>query len=270
MKTFIHGLLTALAAAILVLACAGCGRVIPDEGFVLELPELPAGWEQVLGAAHWRVEYAGASGKRTVKNLNPGKRAVLELPQTWASAVLAWPYWPERGIAAGIFRPAGALFPYDATVSAAGSGSLSASWRGGVDALLYWELARAAAGGAAETKTPRLPANFNWPRFREFMAGADLNEAIRAEPWLADWRAIAVKIAHSGFDKRRITGEAREETPLPVPPGVWIGTSPFAAPLRFEDGRAPAFPLRDQADLWVSAAGILRANRKAWILTEWD
>jgi hypothetical protein len=268
MKTFLFGLLSCLAV-VFVLVCAGCGRVLSDEGYILELPALPAEWERLLGAAHWRIEYADSSGKKAVKMLSPGEKTILELPQTITSAVLACPFWPLRGISAGTFKPAGALFPYDAQVFASGGGSISASWRSGVDAFLYWELARAAAGdiAAIEAKTPRIPTNFNWPRFRELLAGDELKEEIRSDPWLADWHTIAEKTAHSGFDKRRITAGAREETPLPVPCGIWIGTSPFAAPLRFEEGETPVFPLREETDLWINTAGLLRANKKAWIFT---
>jgi len=172
----------------------------------------------------------------------------ISLPQTWASAVSAFPFWPEKGIGPGIFKPAGAIFPYDAS-----GGSLILSWQGGVDSVLYWELARAYG----------LPMNFNWPRFRRLFDDPSLNAEVRADPWLADWADIAAKIVKSGFDKRRLVPEARSALEVQVAPGPWIGVSPFSGPLIFE--ATPVFSVRSTADTWVSKEGILRCNSKTWI-----
>jgi len=194
----------------------------------------------------------------------------ISLPQTWASAVTAYPFWPEKGLGPGIFKPAGAIFPYDASGK-----RLILSWQGGVDAALYWELAKACGGapvGEAESEeesseraaVARLPVNFNWPRFRRLFDDSSLNAEVRADPWLADWAGIAAKIVQSGFDKRRLVPEARGDLTVPVGPGPWIGASPFAAPLIFE--KTPVFSVRPAADTWVSGEGILRCNSETWIL----
>jgi hypothetical protein len=247
------------------LSLAGCGAAVLDSGYSLELPEVPPAWEALLGAPHWRIEWINAGGGKEMKLAVPGKKGAkteIALPQTWASAVTAWPYWPERGIAPGVFRPAGAIFPFDAD-----GNTLAASWQGGVDAVLYWELAGAAALDTGRAAA-RLPWHFNWPRFRELFADSSLNAEVRADPWLADWRGIAEKIVQSGFDKRRLVPEDRGELSAPAAAGPWLGTSPFAPPLLF-DG-PPLFPVRGATDTWVSAEGILRCNNKAWIFLPWE
>jgi hypothetical protein len=142
-----------------------------------------------------------------------------------------------------------------------------------VDAVLYWELARSVA--PARVTVPRLPQNFNWPRFRElFTEKGGINEEVRINPWLADWPAIAAKIAASGFDKRRLVPEKRGELLVPLGPGPWAGTSPFAEPLCFDE--TPVFPVKKTVgmnlpvDTWVSAQGLLRCSGETWILLPWD
>jgi hypothetical protein len=188
----------------------------------------------------------------------------ISLPQTWASAVSAFPFWPEKGIGPGIFKPAGAIFPYDAS-----GDSLILSWQGGVDAVLYWELARAYGGtGQTEAENTRIPMNFNWPRFRRLFDDPSLNAEVRADPWLADWASIAAKIVKSGFDKRRLVPEARSALEVHVGSGPWIGASPFADPLLFET--TPIFRVKPTADTWVSREGLLRCNSETWIYRNWE
>jgi len=185
--------------------------------------------------------------------------AAIYLPGTMATPVLALPFWPEKGIAPGIFRPAGAIFPFDVS-----GNRLILSWQGGVDAIFFMELARA-------TNSPsgaRLPWNFNWPRFRRLFDDPALNAEIRADPWLADWPSIATRTVQSGFDRRRLVPEARTNLELPLDPGPWVGSSPFATPLAFE--AKPIFPTRGTADTWVSARGILRANTETWLWREFS
>jgi hypothetical protein len=112
-----------------------------------------------------------------------------------------------------------------------------------------------------------LPENFDWPRFRQLFDDPSINAEVCADPWLADWRVIAEKTVLSGFDKRRMVPEPRGTLKVPAGPGPWAGTSPFAAPLFFEDD--PVFPARPSADTWVSAAGLLRCNTETWIFYQW-
>ncbi|MDR1586682.1 MAG: hypothetical protein LBS57_04420 [Treponema sp.] len=265
----------ALASSCL-LGLAGCGYDLTDSRYSLELPEIPAAWVSLPGPPQWRVEWLNPEGLKERALIGSGEKPEIRLPRTWTSAVIAWPCWPEQGIVPGVFRPAGALFPFDVSGlgRAGGSGgSLVLGWRGGVDAFLYWELAAAADSGAGETPegtaTARLPENFNWPRFRELFNDENVNKEVRGDPWLADWRGIAQKIVQSGFDKRRLVPRARSEMRIPLPPGLWVGTSPFAAPLSFED-TAAVFPVCEAVDTWVSEAGILRCSREAWIFLPWE
>ncbi|MCL1931525.1 MAG: hypothetical protein FWF55_06885 [Treponema sp.] len=227
-----------------------------DSRYDVRMPELPPAWETTLGSPRWQVEWLDGEGRKQTATVR-GSGAVISLPATWVSAVSAAPFWPDRGLGPGIFKPAGAIFPYDVSGK-----SLILSWQGGVDAHLYGEFA--AACGEAGQEANRLPWNFNWPRFRRLFDDPTLNEEIRADPWLADWSAIAAKIIQSGFDKRRLVPEARSEREIPVSPGPWIGVSPFSAPLLFDD--VPVFPVREKPDTWVSAEGVLRCNTETWIL----
>jgi hypothetical protein len=249
-----------------------CGEALTDSGFAVELPDLPQAWEDVLGSPNWRIEWVNTEGRKEAVTVQGNGRLTIYPPQTWASAVSAFPFWPEKGLGPGIFKPAGAIYPFDAS-----GGSLILSWQGGVDACLYWEMARACGGTGQEEIQPeeesrggseraavkRLPMNFNWPRFRRLFDDPSLNADVRADPWLADWAGIAAKIVQSGFDKRRLVPEARSALAVPVSPGPWIGASPFAAPLVFET--IPVFPVRPTTDTWVSKEGILRCNKEAWI-----
>jgi hypothetical protein len=245
---------------------SGCGADLTDSRYTLELPELPPAWTSLLGEPHWKIEWLNTEGVKTMMTVQGGQRPEINLPQTWASAVSALPYWPDQGIEPGVFRPAGAIFPFDVCEKV-----LALTWRGGVDATLYWEIAQAAADqaddAAARAAVSRLPWNFNWPRFRELFNDPTVNAAVHADPWLADWSSIAAKIVKSGFDKRRLVPEARSELRIPVALGPWIGTSPFAEPLLFEN--FPVFPVRQEVDTWVSAEGLLHCNKDAWIFYNW-
>jgi len=248
-----------------------CGEALTDSGFVLEFPVIPQAWEEVLGSPSWRIDWVNEEGRKESRTVPGNGECSISLPQTRAIAVTASPFWPEKGLGPGIFKPAGAIFPYDAS-----GRSLILSWRGGVDASLYWELARACDGasdgvaGQEEKRAAvaRVPENFNWPRFRRLFDDPTLNAEVRADPWLADWSGIAVKIVKSGFDKRRLVPEARGDLTVPVGPGPWVGVSPFAGPLVFEN--TPVFPVREVTDTWVSGEGILRCNSETWIFIKHD
>ena len=245
------------------LLVSGCGRNPADSGYALELPELPPVWAELLGKPCWRIEWLSPEGQK--ENLISGASPEITVPQAWSSPVAAWPFWPDKGIAPGIFRPAGAIFPFDAA-----GDTLFLSWRGGVDAFLYWELASAyAAGSGAEASVPRQPWNFNWPRFRELWDDPELPEESRSDPWRVDWKQAAFRIASTGFNKRRIVPEPREAVSIPVPPGLWIGASPFSPPLFFGEGEEPVFPAGTNPESWFSSAGVLRCSAETWILIPW-
>jgi len=264
----------------LAISCAGlllnsCGEALTDSSFVLELPVIPQAWKDVLGNPDWRIEWVSEKGRKEAMTVRGNGGWNISLPSTCVSAVSAFPFWPQKGIGAGVFKPAGAIFPYDVS-----GNSLILSWQGGVDAILYWELARAYSGAltgatvsgeSSETAAGiRSPMNFNWPRFRQLFNDPSLNAEVRADPWLADWAGIAAKTVKSGFDKRRLVPEARSALTVPVGAGPWLGASPFAAPLVFDEGSVPVFPVRLTADTWVSKEGFLRCNSEAWIYRNWE
>jgi hypothetical protein len=239
----------------------GCGFTSWDknpERYDLELPGLPPAWKSLLGNPCWQIEWVNIEGHREMMSIGENVHADIAIPLTFASAVSALPFWPDKELGPGIFRPAGAIFPFDTS-----GNRLILSWKGGVDANLFWELAQASSDKALS----RLPQRFDWPRFRLLFDDPTLDEDIRADPWLADWRDIAEKIVLSGFDRRRLVPEPRVDLKIPVNGGPWIGTSPFAPPLLFEAD--PVFPVKPTSDTWVSAEGILRCNSEAWILIEW-
>jgi hypothetical protein len=249
-----------------VLLLSGCNDVIVSR-YALTLPELPPVWDVFPGPPHWKIEWLDPDGAPQTAEIRSDERLDVALPHTWASAVTAWPYWPELSVHPGIFKPAGALFPLDVS-----GDSLLLSWKGGIDAILYRELGTASTvTPAANTGVPRLPWHFNWPRFRELYDDPTVNADFRGDPWLADWPGIAARIWQSGFDKRRLVPYARQEVQVPVGPGPWIGVSPFAAPLFF-DG-VPVFPVRagdTGVDIWVSAEGILRCTDRVYLFQKWD
>ncbi|MCL2042806.1 MAG: hypothetical protein FWG89_01565 [Treponema sp.] len=254
MKTFYFILIFCAA-----LLAHNCGEAPVDSRYYLVLPELPDSWETVLGSPHWQLEWISDSGNKETRIVQGDARSLeVTLPQTWASPVVAMPFWPEKSINTGLFKPAGAIFPHDVSGK-----TLVLSWQGGVDASLFWEFAAAYGRTGQVSATPRLPHNFNWPRFRALFDDPALNGEVRADPWLADWSSIAERTVQSGFDRRRLVPEARSSISVPVTSGPWVGTSPFAAPLFFEG--IPVFPVRQTADTWVSFEGIIRCSSETWI-----
>jgi hypothetical protein len=164
-------------------------------------------------------------------------------------------------------RPAGGLLPFDVS-----GNSLQLSWHGGVEAWFYRELGEALTA-EAEGRGKRRPEYFDWPRFRALLQSDALPEAVREDPWRADWHGIAVETVKSGFDRRRIKVQAEKELLVSrevlgettVLGGSFTGPSPFAKPLFPEPGRGFRFRVTARSDTYVSAGGILRVSKDAWI-----
>ena len=250
-------------AALPWLFFASCSLFSEDPKRALRLPEAPDGWLEVLGPPSWQIEWFDSDGQRRRAFLAPGGALEIAPPGMMASPVFARPYWPELGIAPGIFRPAGAIFPFDFA-----EGALVLTWQGGVEAAFFMELAQAAganvpSGASADL---RLPWNFSWPRFRRLFDDPALNERVRADPWLANWQSIAERTVQAGFDRRRLVPAASVPTELPLGKGPWVAASPFAPPAVFEG--SPAFSLGEEAGVWASAEGLLRAGTGGWLWTE--
>ncbi|MCL2759631.1 MAG: hypothetical protein FWD22_05415 [Treponema sp.] len=243
-----------------------CADRFPSS-YMLEFPETPEPWVLLLGEPHWRLEWLNVNGLKQIGDYPPGlhKSLEIELPVTWANPVTAWPYWPEHNLNPGVFKPAGTLFPFDVKGS-----SLSLSWNAGPDTVFYWELAFTNEGNYS-----RLPANFDWPRFRELFRSDVLAEAVREDPWLIDWRSVAERTSSGNFDRRRLVPEPVSTRTIPVPAGTWYGTSPFAKPLVFTvietlNNGGVVFPVRSGINVWISTKGILRISTAAWFFIEWE
>ena len=235
-----------------------CCRDFTPSMYVLEFPHLPDSWVTLLGEPHWRIEWLNPDGKKQITDILPGNSMEIELPTTWTNPVTAWPYWPDRSLYQGLFKPAGALFPFDVS-----GDRLYLSWEAGPDTVFYWELAL-----ANDQKSSKMPAYFDWPRFRKLFNSAALNEAVRNDPWLVDWHSVAEKTISSNFDQRRLVPETTEKAVFPVPASVWYGSSPFSDPLYFTEDETPAFPIRSGINVWISAEGILKCNGKIWVFME--
>jgi hypothetical protein len=232
-----------------------CGELTPSSYTIIP-PPLPEEWVSLLGEPHWRLEWLDKNGTRRTADILPGKSAEIEIPVTWANPVAAWPYWPGHNLPSGIFKPAGAIFPFDVD-----GNKLCLSWKAGVDTVFYWELAL-----ASRQNTAKFPSNFDWPRFRELFNDETLNEAVRNDPWLVDWRSVAEKTISSSFDKRRLIPEAVESVSISAGSGPWYGTSPFREPLYFDENEKPVFPVHSGLNVWISHEGILRVSGKAWTI----
>jgi hypothetical protein len=260
MKTYFYRSIIVFVLAVLLTGCADrfCSK------YTLELPDLPAAWLSILGEPWWRLEWIAPDGQKKTADFPPDNRpfiAEIEIPTTWANPVTAWPFWPSFNLLPGVFKPAGALFPFDADGS-----RLRLSWEAGVDTVFYWELAY---NQNISDNIVRTPANFDWPRFRELFETTALSEAVREDPWLVDWRSLAERTLLSGFDRRRIVAQAVELNTFPVLQGPWYGTSPFATPLFFTEREPRVFPVLPGINVWISTEGILKANGNTCIFYLW-
>jgi len=249
--------LTTVFVLTLQLAC--CRDLSPSK-YVLNLPNKPTAWVSLLGKPCWRIEWFAPNGEKQELDFQSAGNLEVELPINWANPVIAWPYWPVHNLSPGVFMPAGAIFPFDIEEN-----TLNLSWEAGKDVVFYMELAFACAN---EQKPSKTPANFDWPRFRELFHDESLGKETCEDPWLVNWRYVAEKTVSANFDKRRLVPEKTESINIPVPPGPWYGTSPFAKPLLFENGENVIFQTRPGINLWISADGILRVNGKTWVFSK--
>jgi hypothetical protein len=246
----------------LMLNLSACDDRIIGGSYTVELPPPPESWTDLLGPPRWRVEWINRDGNLSVRETGYTGMECDPLEE-WAGPVTAFPYWPDRGIPPEVMRPAGAIFPYDVR-----GGRICLSWTAGVEAWFYRKLAEA---GAEMDAGKRIPQYFDWPRFRETLAGAVADEAVRRDPWLADWGSIAAQTVKSGFDRRRIKAEPREELPVTIPwEGPWIGRSPFAEPPDWEAGAVLSLGVTGTVETYVSSGGILRLTQGAWIWLPWE
>ncbi len=266
MKLFVFKLF-ALFVVSLQFVC--CKDFIPS-GYTLTLPQVPQAWLELLGEPCWRLEWLDKDGKRRGLSVlsEEAEKIEVDIPLTWANPVTAFPYWSEHNLSAGLFKPAGAIYPFDVSED-----RLCLSWEAGADSVFYWELARAYGIADNNKNKANIPANFDWQRFRELFTAEMLNEAVCKDRWLVDWRSAAEKTAGSDFDRRRFIPQAAENVTIPLDgladaECLWYGASPFASPLLFEEGGGAVFPVYSGVNVWVSAEGILRVSGKTWVFAE--
>jgi hypothetical protein len=255
------------------LALGACDKAAIRSEYALDFPPLPAAWQEMLGNAQWRLIWTDDQG--APQTLETDGEAAISTISEWATPVLAFPYWPGRGILPGEMRPAGAIFPFDVRKD-----RLQLSWKAGAEAWFYRELTAArnaalaetgADGGTAAAKAAldkRRPEYFDWPRFRSLMDSDAIPAAVRDDPWKTDWRDVAIRTVQSGFDRRRISAQATKELLAPgsaLGGGPFAGPSPFARPLLPEPGLGYRFAVTNRSDTYVSSGGILRVSGKTWI-----
>jgi hypothetical protein len=260
----ISGFLSLAAACMMLAACPD--PVIPPN-YRVSLPPIPQKWIETFGQPFWRLEWFDQEGRFCRFEGPEAALPAIAIPQDRSNPVLAWPYWPARGVSPGLFYPAGGIFPYDAE----GGSRLRLSWEGGVDARLYLDLAAAVMAAVAiatpdmEAAVKRRPERFDWPRFRELLARGDIPEAVREDPWRADWGDIARRIAASGFDRRRIKDRDRKPLSVVVPaPGPWIPTSAFGPVQDWAAGTELILEAGENVETYFSKTGMLRYTQETW------
>jgi hypothetical protein len=241
---------------------AGCENSPVGSSVQPVFPALPASWIETLGEPRWRLEWIGEDGSWQEWEGSKGSMPGISLPPEWTTPVLAWPFWPSKGLTPGMMRPSGAFFPWDTK-----GDKLCLDWVGGVEAFFWKEMAL--ADRPNEASDGRLPWYFDWPRFRELLESENIPIAVRQDLWLADWKAIAGMTVKSGFDRRRIKAQIFTEQIIPGLDGRWIGSSPFAPPLDAPEGGPLKLLARDVPDTWVSSSyGILKCASSGWVLIE--
>jgi len=244
---------------ILIAACYG-DLFFPS--YKVILPDLPAHWEEVLGEAHWQLEWLDKNGIWHYLYIKPGEAGPeITVIQEWSSPILAYPYWPSRKLLPGNFRPAAAIFPWDAEGS-----KIILSWRAGVEAVFWKELA--AAESFSDAAGGRLPWYLDWPRFRELLLTGNIPMEVRVNPWLADWKDIAQRTVQSGFYSSRIRPRPYVELELEGMGDFWINSSPFADTIDQSPGSTLIIRAVNEPDTWVSKNGTLRASTSAWIFLQ--
>ena len=239
---------------LLLVLLAGCDDSLVRQSQRPNLPLLPPGWQEILGEPFWRLEWIDENGNWQEWEGRSDSVPRLSLPAEWTTPVLAWPFWPDWALLPGVMRPCGALFPWDAI-----GDKLELSWKGGVDAVFWKELAAYSASGG------RFPWYFDWPRFRELMESESVPEALRLDPWQADWKEIGRRSAESGFDRRRLRPRNFTEISLHGFDGFWISCSPFAPPLEAGPEGLLLLNAADTPGTWVSSSGILKCSSVGWV-----
>ncbi|GHT48431.1 hypothetical protein FACS1894102_1440 [Spirochaetia bacterium] len=255
-------------AAILFSACS---EPIIYDTYSLVMPEMndavsietdtlsAAAWPVLLGKPHWHIEWIDSKGNPVQKEItesHDGKLNDIDILGDLPSAIIAYPYWPDKKIMRGSVRPAGAIFPHDAS-----GNKIHLTWQGGIEANFYKEL-------NYENNEKRLAYKFDWMRFRNLFVEGALHSEIIEDPWLADWHQIAEKTAASGFDKRRIVPSKLVLQSVVIPQhGPWLLASPFAKIQNWQKDAPVNIGVKDNSttvDNYFCPTGVLHINNKVY------
>jgi hypothetical protein len=231
-----------------------CGSKPIPGLYTMQFPSSPNLRMELLSESHWMLEYYDSKGNFRQKEAAPGSLTKIDILMEWPSALLAWPYWPEKSLSIGHFYPAGALFPLDAS-----GDTIILSWKAGAEAYFFREMEKAQE---LNSGTNRVPMYFDWKRFRALLRGHD-NPELRNDPWLADWKDIAQKTVRSGFRQSYIQTEKRTSTDIIIPhDGPWLSASPFRPPEFWETNDMVSLLLSPRPELLVCPGGKLNASSK--------
>ena len=237
-----------------VTAFVSCGPKPMPGVYQLRFPSSPAPRKELLGESYWRLEYYDLKGNLRQKEFSVGNSSnvTIGVLQEWPNAILAWPYWPSHSLAAGVFYPAGAIFPLD-TVGE----TIILSWEAGAEAYFYRELEKAQE---LNTGTNRVPLYFDWKRFRSLLR-EDTTPKLMDDPWLADWKDIAEKTVRSGFRQSYVREGAVKATNIIIPhDGPWLSASPFRLPQFWTAGEEQTLFLSPRAETLVCPGGKLSVS----------
>jgi len=236
-----------------VLLLAACTIDFGSEELTARTPAVSEAWLSALGEPDWVFYWYGPDGQERSAESATGFITV-SLPDAVASPVLAYPYWPRLDIRAGTVRPAGAIFPFGLR-----DDDIALTWSGGVAGVFYQELLHASGDDS------RLGEYFDWPRFMELLDSEQIDAAVRADPWIVDWRSVAIRTRVTGFDRRRLKSRPVSSLRLVLPcDGPWVRASPFSAKLNIASDGSAQVEASDEADTLISPRGELRFNARSW------
>lgn len=238
----------------IVVFFVACTSDFGSEELAATAPAVPEAWLSALGQPVWLFKWYGPDGRERSAESSTGSMP-LALPDAAASPILAYPHWPDLGIQAGTGRPAGAIVPFGVA-----GGAVALTWKGGVAGVFYRELLHASGGES------RLPEYFDWPRFAALLESDQLDGAVRADPWIVDWRSVAIRTRVTGFDRRRLKSRPVTALRVVLPcGGPWVASSPFSAALTVSGDGSAEVSASEDADTLLSPSGELRFNARAWV-----
>jgi hypothetical protein len=204
--------------ALPLLALQGCRLFETDIPLSLELPELPAHWQECCPDLAWLIVVPGTETSLQIPSGQVGSPCV-GVPKTQHQPVLAFPT-----VAGGrcCLCPAAAVFPLD--LSADGR-TLSLRWEQGPVGKALQRLV--AQGVDVEI--------LNVPRLCR-----EIDERFPEDPWTLDLDLAADCLARESFRVTDLRSRTCRAVHLQVGPGLWFLESPFFVPVAVPEGQGPA------------------------------